>query len=232
MERWIQLTENEIEIDELEQVVNSQDTFHKFEYNVFVHLGHYYRYQARDAGNPGLERFYYRKALSYYRRAIRQRPADAVKLSDLHANVGMCLYLLEDFGKSVDATQRSISLRADTGHPIPAVLQETKGYALMYVGAHEQAEESFDAALATTENQPRLIYNMTCNYVLWADRLSSNGEPSEDMYQSALQLLNRIPIDSKFREHALNDSDLDGLRKHSNFGKAFEDWTRGVDVPA
>ena len=233
MDAWIQSTEEHISIDEIESIINNDDLFDDLKYDVFTHMGHYCRSQAFNMDSFAMEKasspakIYYRKALSYYRRALARLPGDNFEVrSDLFANVGACQNWLGNFERSVPAFQKSIALRQENGHVVPAVAYEALGYALMKLRDFKRAEETYFLALPSSNEKEKLCYNVACNYSLWGDQFSDGEDESNEKYSLALKYLRKIKPNSVIVEHSQTDPELIGLRNHPDHGQAFEDWGR------
>jgi tetratricopeptide (TPR) repeat protein len=243
IKHWVEKTEERIGVGNLEDFINKVDIFHPFGADVFVVIGHYHRFRAKQVTSTDFKVHHLNRARSFYRRALKDTEIEEMTKSRVLGCLAICCYSVGDFAKGLEHTEEAMSVQTRVRESIDSILHEQKGFCLMNLGRDrglidnfKQAEKEYRASLILTENKHRVYYNLACNHALWGDLLINENltHAATERYATALSWLEKIPLDAEIggeniRETASKDADLERLRAHPTFKERFDKWLNSGD---
>ncbi len=139
----------------------------------------------------------YDTALQYYDYALDKVPENVHVLS----NKGITLYKSEKYEKALECFDAA--LRIDACH-ISALT--FRGHSLYRLGQKKDALELYNKVIRLDNNNAEALYNKACLCTMKGDE-----------YGAITSLEKAIRLDSSWKEAAMQDRDLDGLRSNLRF---------------
>ena len=225
IQAWIAEVERSRSVEEIDQVIQVLRLLVNLTPEVFLALGHYYRYQAGEIEVTGSASDL--SAAKLLETAVRryEEAATIANGQKRHAlegaayqNMAVCFEKLGRFTESLVAAEKAVKLRESTGD-LHYLLYDSKGIALISLGQYDEAINAFKVAVSLSPDQPRPHYNLACAYTRASDSIPA---PEKARYfELALTELEGVAAISEVKKRAPRDPDLASLRNDPSFGPRF-----------
>lgn len=220
-------------IEEIDQRVATLEFFQvKLTPDVFIQLGHYYRYQALTI-NQRLEkkkerglleeeekkeqalqmRKLYFKALDRYKTAANKKE----HFAPAYYNTGIIYLALRKWQDALHSFDEAIRIN-ENRHKLYFEPYYGRGVALDELNRFEEAIDTYNIAYQLKQDYAWITYNIGCSYTRWGEQVE---DVREEKWQKAIIELGKVFQIKKIREKARIDSELECLRKDEGYKDLF-----------